>query len=1301
MGKTVAASLEVLNDISNFPVDEGIGEQQHPIDKIYNQHNRTILQPSKSNNTIIMVRDSFNGAPTSPSRQAPVDSPSPPWKKSLHAYRQKLNSEFPQNGSPVSPQREGLSIPDISTNAKSPSSTSDSPHRIQLALHSSRDDESLTQTGSEGSQSISSSMDEDERLEQELRAISTKSSEASDDYEGEGIETNLESMLEEIPTNKQNVRDDEDLPPWKRKNVRRYSKDEIFDNAEVVKADPITHSPDKNKHEKSPIGESNFPASNSAFNGERGGAAEDEDLLRELRAISMKSGGADRFQNDEEEIFKSQQGKIHSSTAPIHKAPQSTEASTNDTIESKVQTESPEKVKSSPKHKNDKTKTEKERSPSKSPSKRSLFSSLRNRFRGDSENESDMEGKPNNHGGGGGDGGGGFTSSQPKTFTGDRGGTAEDEELLRELRAISMKSGSGNRFGDYEDTSKESDRLPRPPSPDQKKITSPVNISGSEVVESNILIPPAVPSNDEFDLTIESLPDAFQSTTWKLRKAGYEMLHSLLTNHCEGKSPDSSIDGNAVLSSLDEIVCKMVKDSNAGALDSALRFAILYADNCVMASNSEQAGKISENVAKGPALASTRPSTSKLTNALLMKLMEVSRDGVTSIHAVIDALMTHGVNSKKPKVVVKSVGLVLDTISAFGAATLPLSIISANVSKILSHANGVVRESGIKIIAEVCSAIGSKEPLSDVISSMKAAQVSQLDSLLSKMSTPSSPRLGLRFQNGSSTSSEDLVAALNAGSAEAEARRLAERPAINLLSKLKETEYKQKMKEAKWSEKAGALDLLIICAGEKPYKLVQPSASVNYNPLISELKQLLGHTHFAVNSKAMAGLAMLAEGVGEKLFSKLRSFLTALLEKSKDKKLTRAVTSCLDSFFGNVLGFSSLLDKEDGLPMMLDEKKQKHILIRKNSLAFLKRCVDRSTKCGDRGSLDSSLAQEVAKLCINKLKDSDSGVRNEAISVLVSLLQHNDNTISDVSHTITRDLETSNPRAYKTIKSKVSENGQASSDGPNGAFHKSSQTIPGRATRVNRIPKGPSSPRKTLTKKGGHKSSPVRKQTVGKASSKMELVADFHIEDDTENLPSLNEAIAFLSGLGIENWDAPEDENGVLLGLKSSNWKFRREAIDTLSRFTKSDKSSVAGDSYVHNVLSFVKEHTKNFKESNFNLCKAVMELFSAITDLRISTNVPVEVWICKYAVQLGVEKIADKKFISVAPPLLERLCEGQQPEIIISLALKAIEPIKSPTPHEGLLIWMKAFCIDFGVNAIGKSVSPLVKWSLAVSSLN
>ena len=46
--------------------------------------------------------------------------------------------------------------------------------------------------------------------------------------------------------------------------------------------------------------------------------------------------------------------------------------------------------------------------------------------------------------------GNGFQTSQPKTFTGDRGGSAHDDDLLAELRAISAKSGSANRFKEDE-----------------------------------------------------------------------------------------------------------------------------------------------------------------------------------------------------------------------------------------------------------------------------------------------------------------------------------------------------------------------------------------------------------------------------------------------------------------------------------------------------------------------------------------------------------------------------------------------------------------------------------------------------------------------------------------------------------------------------------------------------------------------------------------------------------------------------------------------------------------------------------
>ncbi len=54
---------------------------------------------------------------------------------------------------------------------------------------------------------------------------------------------------------------------------------------------------------------------------------------------------------------------------------------------------------------------------------------------------------------------------QPKTFNGDRGGAAEDDDLLAELRAISMKNSSTNRFQEYDDSD--------PMSPPPAQIDSP------------------------------------------------------------------------------------------------------------------------------------------------------------------------------------------------------------------------------------------------------------------------------------------------------------------------------------------------------------------------------------------------------------------------------------------------------------------------------------------------------------------------------------------------------------------------------------------------------------------------------------------------------------------------------------------------------------------------------------------------------------------------------------------------------------------------------------------------------------
>ena len=72
----------------------------------------------------------------------------------------------------------------------------------------------------------------------------------------------------------------------------------------------------------------------------------------------------------------------------------------------------------------------------------------------------------------------------------------------------------------------------------------------------------------------------------------------------------------------------------------------------------------------------------------------------------------------------------------------------------------------------------------------------------------------------------------------------------------------------------------------------------------------MSHTHFAVCSKALAALGMLAEGVGEPLCSNLRPSLPTLVALFKDKKVCNAVGSCLDKMFANVFSFEHLLDSQ-------------------------------------------------------------------------------------------------------------------------------------------------------------------------------------------------------------------------------------------------------------------------------------------------------------------------------------------------------------------------------------------------------
>ena len=508
-------------------------------------------------------------------------------------------------------------------------------------------------------------------------------------------------------------------------------------------------------------------------------------------------------------------------------------------------------------------------------------------------------------------------------------------------------------------------------------------------------------------------------------------------------------------------------------------------------------------IINGPAMSSSRPTTSQLTREVLFKLVEVGSEGLRSAHVVVGCLLSDGLQSRKPKVVAKCLSLALDCSRSFGAFCLPLDIVCSSIPKALSHSNLSVREAAINILAEICRLFSSKEPIRSVIDTMKASQLTQLEKLLSEQSVSSTPLLSFRNKDISASFSPQTFLA------EMEAEQFASREAINLFKNLSSSDYKVKMKLPKWSEKVSAMKIVLECGGSKPYKLVAPSSDAPYNILICDVKQLLSHTHFSVNCHAMDVLGMLASGVGEKLAPLLRPFVSLLIDMSKDKKVAGAVNRCLDNFYGNVFSLASLMEA-DMIPQSLNERKQKNPLARSTGLSFLSRALNRyeqSLFINRKRSVADVDFEVLSELVAAKLSDTDPSPRKVAADIMKTLLVNEESKM--FANVSMEKIKTSKPRVYKSIISHLKKNDSdhTTKQIKDNSRHKTDKAIP------QDISKG--KPKALLS---------AEEERV--SSSKVSLDSNEGVEI------SYDEALDSLQSSDIPNWNAPEDENGIILGLR-------------------------------------------------------------------------------------------------------------------------------------------------------------------------
>jgi len=331
---------------------------------------------------------------------------------------------------------------------------------------------------------------------------------------------------------------------------------------------------------------------------------------------------------------------------------------------------------------------------------------------------------------------------------------------------------------------------------------------------------------------------------------------------------------------------------------------------------------------------------------------------------------------------------------------------------------------------------------------------------------------------------------------------------------------------------------------------------------------------------------------------------------------------------------------------------------------------------GKKGDLTPLHAKDISVLGCDKLNDPDASTRKSATELLVALLGCKNEDVVLATKTITASLEASNSRAFKALLMASKPCAPASIE--------SSPIISGTGQNHKGVNERENPTRNSKTK--------VKAVTLLRSSEPTKNATPVGLDSEAQ-LPSLEDSIEYISAIGIPQWSDDVDDGGILAGLKSSNWKQRMGAINKLTFYY--DSGDEHAFSTIPSIFVCVRDCTKGFKESNFNVARSLLEFFSAILGAHTTIKKSPETFVSNAATRLAVEKLNDKKLYESASTCLFSICQVKEPHITISHCVKAINGLKSPLAHEALLNWLKLFCVNFGAAALSNYMQDMLTWVL------
>lgn len=396
-------------------------------------------------------------------------------------------------------------------------------------------------------------------------------------------------------------------------------------------------------------------------------------------------------------------------------------------------------------------------------------------------------------------------------------------------------------------------------------------------------------SQEEEEAAKLPLLDRAVHKIWKIRKQAYEELSGQFQNA-------SGPQDECFLTIDTETLRKMTVDANMAALDSATQAVAAYIQHAAP----DQAVRVRSAVIPGiveKGLCSNRQGTKEPALACLVSFVEQD-----TLDPVIE-IVTNYYEHKVPKVIVGSLVATNELISSFGPTRSATKVLIPKIPKLLGHADKNVRAETLKMAVELYKWFGASVG-TPILADVKTFHKKELEEKFQEISQVQQPPQATRFNRADREAQAmeidgDGDAGGATGSKEGEYNGAVEDEdenefveAVAVMPRIPDT-FWVLIGSTIWKERKEALEELT--------KAVDVPKMVNED--VTRLVQTLckcisKDANIACAALAAGCMESLGKGLGRNFGEQnLNAAVPALLDRTKDKKISDVIRSALDVIF--------------------------------------------------------------------------------------------------------------------------------------------------------------------------------------------------------------------------------------------------------------------------------------------------------------------------------------------------------------------------------------------------------------------